>query len=254
MRMTNDRAAALRALHVPGRPVVLPNAWDAASARAIERAGFPGVATSSAAIADCLGLADGEQAPVEEMLAAATRVVRSVTVPVTVDFERGYRLAPAELVERFAATGAAGLNLEDSDPATSELVDPEEQVAFLAAVRAAALAAGVDLVINARVDAFARMAAEPQVKLASAIERANQYLRAGADCAYPIGVSEPPVVRSLASGIAGPVNVGLGLASPLTVDDLAALGVARVTFGPGLQRHVYGAFERETLPTLRPTR
>jgi len=252
--MTNDKAAALRALHVPGEPVVLPNAWDAASARAIERAGFPGVATSSAAIAECLGLADGEQAPVGEMLDAAARIVRAVAVPVTVDFERGYRLAPIDLVERFAATGAAGLNLEDSDPATGVLVDAEEQVTFLAGVRAAALAAGVDLVINARVDGFVRTTAEPETKLASAIERANRYLQAGADCAYPIGVGEPSGIRSLVSGIAGPVNVGLGLGSPLTVNDLATLGVARVTFGPGLQRHVYGAFERETLPTLRPTR
>ena len=254
--MNNDdrKAAALRALHVPGQPVVLPNAWDAASARAIERAGFPGVATSSAAIAECLGHPDGEQAPVDQMLAAAERIAGSVAVPVTVDFERGYRLAPAELVERFAATGAAGLNLEDSDPPTGELVDAEEQAAFLAAVRAEAVAAGVDLVINARVDAFVRTTSAPEAKLATSIERANLYLRAGADCAYPIGTNEPAAIRTLAAEVAGPVNVGLGLQSPLTVDDLASLGVARVTFGPGLQRHVYGAFERETLPTLRPAR
>src|SRR5690349_793662 len=97
---TNVKAAALRSLHVPGEPAVLPNAWDVASARAIERAGFPAVATSSAAISDCLGGADGEAAPVEAMLAAATRIAQAVAVPVTVDFERGYRLEPADLVEQ----------------------------------------------------------------------------------------------------------------------------------------------------------
>jgi len=254
MSNDHDKAASLRAQHVPGQPVVLPNAWDAASARAIERAGFAAVATSSAAIAECLGHPDGEQAPVGEMLAAATRIAHAVAVPVTVDFERGYRLAPAELVERFAATGAVGLNLEDSDPATGELIEPEEQAAFLAAVRAEAVAARVDLVINARVDAFVRTTAPPEDKLATAIERANRYLGAGADCAYPIGANEPPVIRTLAAEIAGPVNVGLGLQSPLTVDDLASLGVARVTFGPGLQRHVYAAFEHKTLPALRRAR
>ena len=115
-----EKAATLRTLHVAGDPLVLPNAWDAASARMVETAGFPVVATSSFATAAILGYADGEAAPVEEVLAAAARIVRAVSVPVTVDFERGYGLAPAELVERFAATGAVGLNLEDSTPATGD--------------------------------------------------------------------------------------------------------------------------------------
>ena len=106
-------ATTLRALHVPGTPLVLPNAWDAASARMVEQAGFPAVATSSNATAAILGYDDGEQAPVDEVLAAAAQVARSVSVPVTIDFERGYRLPPGELVERFTATGAVGLNLED---------------------------------------------------------------------------------------------------------------------------------------------
>src|SRR3954454_18025260 len=100
---TQDKAKALRALHVAGNPLVLPNAWDAASARMVETAGFPAVATSSVATAMILGYDDGEAAPVEEVLAAAARIVRAVSLPVTIDFERGYRLAPAELVERFAA-------------------------------------------------------------------------------------------------------------------------------------------------------
>ena len=116
--MTTTSAAALRDLHVPGRPLVLPNAWNAASARAVEAAGFPAVATSSAAVSEVLGHEDGHATPVEGVLASVTHIVRSVDVPVTVDFERGYGLGPDELVARLAETGAVGANLEDSDPAT----------------------------------------------------------------------------------------------------------------------------------------
>jgi 2-methylisocitrate lyase-like PEP mutase family enzyme len=130
-----EKAATLRALHVSGDPLVLPNAWDAASARMVEAAGFPVVATSSFATARILGYDDGEAAPVEDVLAAAARIVRAVSAPVTVDFERGYGLAPAALVERLAATGAVGLNLEDSDPPTGEMIDAAQQADFLAAVR-----------------------------------------------------------------------------------------------------------------------
>lgn len=238
--MNDEKGAALRALHVPGNPLVLPNAWDAASARMVEAAGFPVVATSSAATAEVLGYGDGESSPVEEVLAATARIVRAVGVPVTVDFERGYRLSPAELVERFAATGAVGLNLEDSDPATGAMVDAAEQADFLAAVRAAALAQQVDLVINARTDAFVRRVGTPEEQLTATLDRGARYLAAGADCVYPIAASDPAVVRELAAGIPGPINVGYGQQGSLA--RLAELGVARVSFGPSLQRQLYNRF------------
>lgn len=232
---------ALRTLHVSGAPLVLPNVWDAASARMVEAAGFPAVATSSAATAAILGYEDGEAAPVEEVLAASARIARAVSLPVTVDFERGYRLAPAELVERFAATGAAGLNLEDSDPRSTDMVDPAEQADFLAGVRAAALSLGVDLVINARTDSFLRRSGSPEEQLVASIERGIRYLAVGADCVYPIAAAGPDVIRALVGGIPGPVNVGYGQ-GPLSLAGLAGLGVARVSFGPRLQRHLYGTF------------
>jgi 2-methylisocitrate lyase-like PEP mutase family enzyme len=239
-------AATLRALHVPGQPLVLPNAWDAASARMVEEAGFRAVATSSFATATILGYDDGEAAPVEEVLAATSRIVRVVDVPVTVDFERGYRLAPAELVERIAATGAAGLNLEDSDPSTKEMVEPAEQADFLAAVRAAA---GTELVINARIDTFVRRAGTPEAQLAGAVDRGKQYLAAGADCVYPIGTDDPAVIKTVVESVAGPVNVGYGQGKrPLA--ELAALGVARVSFGPMIQRHLYAKLASTLLPAL----
>jgi 2-methylisocitrate lyase-like PEP mutase family enzyme len=236
---------ALRALHVPGTPLVVPNAWDAASARIIEEAGFAAVATSSNATAAILGYDDGEHAPVDDVLRAATQVARAVEVPVTVDFERGYRLPPAELVERFIATGAVGLNLEDSDPATGELVDPSQQADFLAAVRAAA---GDALVINARIDVFLR---GQQVE--SAAERASQYLAAGADCVYPIGVNDLELIGKLVAQIDGPVNVAYG-AGAHSVADYAARGVARVSFGPMFQRTLYRRFAETVLPALRADR
>jgi len=170
----HKKATTLRTLHVAGEPLVLPNAWDAASARMVETAGFPVVATSSFATAEVLGYDDGESAPVADVLAAAARIARSVSLPVTVDFERGYGLAPAELVERLAATGAVGMNLEDSDPHSGEMVDAAEQANFLAAVRSAALSAGLDLVINARTDSFQRRAGSPAEQLSVSIDRGQR--------------------------------------------------------------------------------
>ncbi len=243
-------ATSLRALHVPGTPLVLPNAWDAASARMVEQAGFPAVATSSNATAAILGYDDGEQAPVDEVLAAAAQVARSVSVPVTIDFERGYRLPPGELVERFTATGAVGLNLEDSDPATGDLVDPAEQADFLAAIRAAA---GTELVINARIDAFLRKAGSPEEQLRTALDRAARYLAAGADCVYPIGVGDLDLIGTLVKEIGGPVNVGYGQGAN-TLADYTAQGVARISFGPMVQRHLYGKLAGTILPAVAADR
>lgn len=239
-------ATILRDLHIPGTPLVVPNAWDAASAHLIEEAGFAAVATSSNATAAILGYDDGEQAPVEDVLAGAARIAHAVSVPVTVDFERGYRLPPAELVERFLATGAVGLNLEDSDPATGAMVDPAEQADFLAAVRAAA---GDALVINARTDAFIRKAGTPEEQLRTSIERGAKYLAAGADCVYPIAVGDLDVIGTLTEQIVGPVNVAYGMGAN-SVADYAARSVARISFGPMFQRHLYGVFAASVLPAL----
>jgi len=144
----------LRSLHRPGDPLVLPNAWDAATARAVAAAGFPAVATTSAAVAAALGYDDHEGAPAGEMLAAAARITRSVDVPVTVDAEAGYGMTAAELAAALSGMGAAGCNLEDTSHATQALRNPAEQAAWLRAVRQAASGQGYRLVINARIDVF----------------------------------------------------------------------------------------------------
>jgi 2-methylisocitrate lyase-like PEP mutase family enzyme len=238
-------AAALRAMHVPGRPLVLPNAWDAGTARVVVEAGFPVVATSSAAVAESLGYADSEAAPVEEMFAAVARISRAVDVPVTVDAESGYGLPAGELVARLREAGAVGCNLEDTDHAGGGLVPAAEQADRLAAVRAA----DPDLVINARVDVF-MAGRDEQAVLADAIERALAYLAAGADCVYPILARSPEVLRSFVDAVAGPVNAAL--MPGLTVSTLAGAGIARVSLGPGLWRRTQGML-RETLTELRST-
>ncbi|MFD1939072.1 MULTISPECIES: isocitrate lyase/PEP mutase family protein [Nonomuraea] len=227
--MTTDRAARLRALHVKGSPLILPNVWDAASARAVEEAGFPVVATGSSAMAAVLGYEDGERTPAEEMFAAIARIVRAVGVPVTADVERGYGLKPAELAGRLAEAGAVGCNLEDSRD--DVLVEPGEQADYLAAVKAAA---GDDLVVNARVDTYI----VGDGGIADAMDRGRRYVAAGADCVYPIGLADPEEIRILAADL--PINVYFRPGAPSHAE-LAALGVCRVSYGHGLHRaaHVY---------------
>jgi 2-methylisocitrate lyase-like PEP mutase family enzyme len=187
-----SRCEQLRSLQRPGDPILLPNAWDVATARAVVAAGFPVVATTSGGIAAALGYEDHEAAPAEEMLAAAARIVRGVEVPVTVDAEAGYGMEPAELVAALGTTGAAGCNLEDSDYAAGGLRDPEQQADWLRAVRQAASEDGYPLVINARIDVFlgpflAGAAPGTQEELVpEALRRANAYLDAGADCVFPL--------------------------------------------------------------------
>lgn len=221
-------AARLRELH-SGKMLVLPNAWDAASAKVVAEAGFPAVATTSAAIAAMLGHPDGEGAPWQEMFAAAERVARAVPVPVTVDAEAGYGMRPRELVDRLLEIGAVGCNLEDTDHRAGGLVEAGAHAEWLAAVRSAADDAGVPIVINARVDTFlpGREVHEP---LAEAIRRGRLYLDAGVDCVYPIGVRDEGDIAALVTELPGPVNGNTS--DDLDLATLQELGVARVSYGP----------------------
>src|ERR687887_527861 len=229
----------LRSLHRPGEPLLLPNAWDVATARAVVAAGFPVVATTSAGVAATLGYEDHEGAPGDEMLAAAARIVRGVEVPVTVDAEAGSRMAPAELVAALRSAGAAGCNLEDTDHAAGSLRDPDRHAEWLSAVRQAASEDGYGLVINARVDVFlgpllAGAGAGTQEELVpESVRRAKAYLEAGVDCVYPIALWETDPRRHFMSEVGGPVNV-VRLPQAPSLAQLAELGVARVSWGPFL--------------------
>jgi 2-methylisocitrate lyase-like PEP mutase family enzyme len=213
-------------------------------------AGFPVVATTSAGVAAVLGYEDHERAPADEMLAAATRIARHIDVPVTVDAEAGYGMAPADLVSALRLVGAAGCNLEDTDHSTGTLRDPDRHTEWLRGVRQAASADGYPLVINARVDVFLGpflAGAEPgtQVELvAEAVGRANAYLEAGVDCVFPIALWETDALSRFISESRGPVNV-ICVPQTNSLSELAALGVARVSWGPFLYRDAIARFERQ---------
>ncbi|MFN2593372.1 MAG: isocitrate lyase/phosphoenolpyruvate mutase family protein [Actinomycetota bacterium] len=226
-------AERLRSLHVPGDPLVLPNAWDAASASVVAEAGFPVIATTSRGVAESLGYGDGHKTPPDEMFGAIARVARAVSVPVTADIERGYDLEPKEMVERLVDAGAVGCNLEDSDPQSNELIDVDRQADFLRDVRSAAADAAIPIVINARIDVHLREAGDESSRTDVAIERGVRYLEAGVDCVYPAFLTDVDEVKKFVDGVRGAVNVtflpGCSLAA------LRSANVARISFGGGLQ-------------------
>ena len=221
-----SRCDQLRSLHRPGDPLLLPNVWDVAPARAVGAAGFPVVATTSGGVAAALGYEDHEGAPADEMLAAAARIARSVEAPVTVDAEAGYGMEPAELVAALRTAGAAGCNLEDTDHAAGILRDPAGHADWLRAVRQAASEDGYRLVINARVDVFLGA------------------FFAGADCVYPIALWETDALRRFTSEVHGPVNV-IRLPQSPSLAALAALDVARVSWASLLHRQAMARFEQQ---------
>lgn len=236
--MLKQRCSLLRSLHIPGKPLVLANAWDAASAKVVVAAGFPVVATTSGGVAATLGYEDRQGASADEMMAAAARIVRSVNVPVTVDAEAGYGMAPDELVDALLRVGAAGCNLEDTDHTTGRLVDPGRHADWLAAVRNAAADRDYGLVINARIDVFiANRGGRPQREfLDEAVTRARSYRGAGADCVFPILLSDADTVAAFVDAVQTPVNI-LALPQAPTIAQLAQLGVARISYGSLIHRH-----------------
>jgi 2-methylisocitrate lyase-like PEP mutase family enzyme len=235
--MLERRCDLLRSLHIPGTPLVLPNAWDVASANAVVAAGFPVVATTSGGVAASLGYEDHEGAPADEMLAAAARIAGSVDVPVTVDAEAGYGMAPGDLVDSLKGVGAAGCNLEDTDHSTGRLVDTGRHAEWLAAVRDAATDRDYRLVINARIDVFmADGGGRPQPELLDeAVTRARSYRAAGVDCVYPIMLSHADTIAAFVRAVQAPVNI-LALPQAPSIAQLAELGVARVSFGTLIHR------------------
>ncbi|MFI9154923.1 isocitrate lyase/phosphoenolpyruvate mutase family protein [Streptomyces sp. NPDC053367] len=246
--MTNqhlrDLALAFRALHVPGRPLVLPNAWDLASARLVEDAGAAAVATTSAGVAWALGTADGDRLERETALGTVAGIAAAVRVPVTADIESGYAADAAgvgDTVRAVIAAGAVGVNLEDAryEPGAGPLRPIAEQAERVTAAREAADAEGVPLFVNARIDTFLRGAGGVDLTL----ERAAAFVAAGADGVFVPGAVDPGTVKLLADGIDAPLNVMAGPGAP-PVAELAALGVARVSVGAGLALAVHALTRR----------
>ncbi len=253
------RAAHLREWHQQPPILVLPNAWDAASARVFEQAGCRAIATTSSGIAAAFGVPDGEQLDRVLMLAAIRRIAAAVACPVTADIEAGYGATVAaklDTIRQVVAAGAVGINIEDttkSGSGASVLVDIATQVDLIQAIRAAATTEwGVPLVINARVDVYLHGAddADADERFAEAVRRAKAYREAGADCVFPIGLADGPTIAALVRAVGGPLNILAGPRTP-TIPDLARLGVARVSVGGGLMRVALGTARRAVEELLR---
>lgn len=242
-----DRAAHFRQLHTH-RPLVLPNAWDAASARVIELAGGLAIATTSAGVSWSHGRSDGQELRREEMLRAIRCIVQTVAVPVTADIESGYGNGStddvAETVHALIAIGVAGINIEDSPGRDGEvLLAPAVHAERIRAAREAALGVGADLVINARTDVYLFQVGAPETRFDAAVQRANLYRAAGADCLFVPGVIDAGTIAALVRAIDGPLNV-MAMPGAPTTSELGQLGVARVSVGPGIAQAALAATRR----------
>jgi 2-methylisocitrate lyase-like PEP mutase family enzyme len=235
-----DKVAALLALHA-GPGFVLPNAWDAGSARILEQVGFPAIATTSAGIAWSCGVPDGEALDRDTMLEHVSRIVDAVDVPVTADLEAGYGETADDVgltVARAVELGAVGGNIEDSGP--GGLIHVDQAVERLAAARAAAPRG--TFVLNARTDTY--FVGTDRDAFGETVERAVRYVEAGADCVFVPGVVEEETIRRLAAAVPAPLNVVAGLASIIDAPTLFSLGVKRVSLGGSLARAALSTLER----------
>lgn len=234
-------------LHQAPGILVLPNAWDVASARIFEDAGFAAIGTSSAGVAFSLGYPDGQKISRDEMVSAVRRIAQAATVPVTADVEAGFGTTPESVAETARAVidaGAVGMNLEDgAEDKPGFLQDLSRQKELIVAVLEAAKSAGVPFVLNARTDIFLYGIGPVETRLRRAAERLNAFLEAGAQCVFAPGVKDSETIGQLARGVSGPLNILATVGTP-PVAELRKLGVARVSVGSGPMRATLGFLGR----------
>jgi len=231
-----ERATALKALHVAGDPVILPTVWDAWSATLAVGAGFSALTVGSHPVADSVGKEDGEGMSFDDLTIRVAQITGAVDVPVSVDVESGYGEPAKRLIDGLLAAGAVGLNIEDTVHSDGKrLRSAEEHAALIGELRAASEAAGVHVVLNARTDLFIRQDGDESDRVDRAIARLILAAEAGADSLYPVGRHDDDTMRRLTSELPLPVNA---IAIPETDDPstFGPLGVGRISFGPFLQR------------------
>jgi 2-methylisocitrate lyase-like PEP mutase family enzyme len=242
-----NRAIQFRQLHSGPSILVLGNAWDAASARIFEQAGFPAIATTSSGVAASLGYPDGQHISRDMLIEVVRHITRVVAHPVTVDIEAGFGKTIQEVlqtIELIIEAGAVGINIEDTTKVEERgLVEISYQVELLKAIHELSSSLDMPLVINARTDVFLLPSDDPATRLEQAVQRGNAYLQAGADCFFPIGASNAQIISDLTRAISGPINILAGPTTP-SIPELAQLGVARVSFGAGQMRAVLGRLRR----------
>ncbi|QLQ11822.1 MAG: isocitrate lyase/phosphoenolpyruvate mutase family protein [Nocardioidaceae bacterium] len=235
MRSLSELASDLLALHQPGDPVVLPTVWDAWSANLAVDAGFAALTVGSHPVADSIGRADGEGMRFDELTTRVGQITESVAVPVSVDIEAGYGLEPTAVIDGLLAVGAVGLNVEDTVHSEGgRLRSAEEHAAYVAGLRAAADAAGVPVVINARTDWFKGKHGAEETRVEDAVARLRLCAEAGASCLYPVAFHDEATLARLTAELPLPVNA---IARP-DQDDLEMYrraGIGRISFGPTWQ-------------------
>ena len=232
----SEKAVRFRQLHQGPAILRLANIWDAASARIVERAGYPAIATGSAGVAFALGYPDNETLPLEEMLGQVRRIARVVSVPLTVDLMAGYNdieKTTAGLIE----SGGVGLNMEDFQ--NDALVDVPKQIEKIRLVRRTADRLGVPVVLNARCDIFLHQIGAPETRFDRTIERLSAYRDAGADCLFIPGVRDEETIGRLVQALRFPINILAGPGTP-PAGRLQELGVARLSVGSGPMRATMG--------------
>jgi 2-methylisocitrate lyase-like PEP mutase family enzyme len=245
----SQRAIRLLELHHSNQPVVLINAWDAASARVVEHAGFPAIATTSAGVGNALGYADGQNVPWIEMAQAIERIAAAVQVPVTADIEAGFAADTqglARVIEQVIEVGAVGVNLEDSfpgHPGHSLLYSIDAQIERIQTVRQVGEKLKVRLVINARTDAYWQTGASPADAMRNTLERGHAYLKAGADCIFVPGLRDPAQISKVIGEWKAPINILAGPGVP-SIPELTQLGVKRISYGSGPMRSAMGLLRR----------
>src|SRR5712671_7947342 len=241
------KAEQFRKLHRGSRIVVLPNAWDVASARILEELGYPAIATTSAGVAFALGYPDGQRVSREEMLEVVARIARAARVPVTADMEAGYGITPkdmAETAKAIVAAGAVGLNLEDVTGDTeSSQVDSALQGEKIRTIREVSASLGVSLVINARTDVYLMPIGPEATRFERTVERLRAYRAAGADCVFAPGVKERDLIEKLVKAVGAPLNILVSPGCP-PIPELQKLGVARASIGSGVMRTTLGLVRR----------
>lgn len=254
MSTQKSKAEQFHALHVAGKPLVLFNAWDAGSAKAVAAAGASAIATGSWAVAAAHGFADGEQLHLALALANLARIVAAVPLPVTIDLESGYGKTPeavAATAQQALQAGAVGCNLEDSYPEDGSLRPVAEQAERLAAVRRAATALDLPFFINARSDIFLRgdPSTHTEAMVEQAIARAHAYAEAGANGLFVPGLAAPALIARMVAGSPLPLNIMVTDGTP-TLAQMAELGVARVSHGGRPYRHMMQALEQAARAAL----
>jgi 2-methylisocitrate lyase-like PEP mutase family enzyme len=247
VRIQAEKAERFRKLHHGPRILALPNAWDVASARVLEEAGHPAIATSSAAVAFSLGYPDGQRISRDEMLEMVARIARAVRVPVTADMESGYGTTVKDMVDTakaVMAAGAIGMNLKDvTGDDESSHVDLALQAEKIRAIRETSSSAGVPLVLNARTDIYLMPIGEAATRFERTVERLRAYRKAGANCVFVPGVSDRDTIAGLVKAIGAPLNILVSADCPSLVE-LEKLGVARVSAGSAVMRATLGLVRR----------